>query len=123
MKNVERKRETRRQIALDRLGSNNPICVICGESDWRVLELHHIAGQAFDEFLAPICRNCHRKASDDIKDHPQRVGDPPSLPERLGHFLKGLAVFLRLLADKLQTFGDELLSLVMAATNSSEVRS
>jgi hypothetical protein len=123
MKDIKCKRETRRQDALDRLGSNNPVCVICGESDWRVLEFHHVAGRAYDEFGSIICRNCHRKLSDDQKDHPQKIGDPPTAPEQIGHFLKGLADLFALLAEKLRAFGDELISLALAAANSPEARS
>ena len=37
--------EDRRQQRLRRLGTQNPNCVACGESDPAVLELHHVAGQ------------------------------------------------------------------------------
>jgi hypothetical protein len=38
---------------------------------WRCLEVHHIAGRDFDnDATAILCRNCHRKLSDDLKDHP-----------------------------------------------------
>jgi hypothetical protein len=102
------KRETRRQTALDRLGTNEPHCVICGETDWRVLERHHIAGRAYDEFGSIICRNCHRKLSDSQKDHPKKIGEPPCILERTVHFLRGLANFLALLIETLRRFANEL---------------
>jgi len=51
------------------------------------------------------CRNCHRKLSDSQKDHPPKIGETPSLPERVGHFLLGLADFFLLLAEQLRQFG------------------
>ena len=69
MDEVELKRERRKQRALERLGSNNPRCVVCGFDDPLALELHHIAGRSFDEEAVPVCRNCHRRLSDHQKDH------------------------------------------------------
>ena len=105
----EKRRETRRQNALDRLGANNPRCTICGEDDWRTSEFHHIAGRAFDDDGAILCRNCHRKLSDDQKDHPKPLEVTPSTPERIGHFLLGLADLLAMLVEKLRAFGADLI--------------
>ena len=38
-KEIELRRAARRQRAIERLGTNNPKCVRCGEFDSRVLEL------------------------------------------------------------------------------------
>ena len=38
-KEIELRRAARRQRAIERLGTNNPKCVRCGESDSLVLEL------------------------------------------------------------------------------------
>ncbi len=101
--------ELRRQRALQRLGSNNPRCLRCGEDNPHCLELHHIAGKAYDNALVPLCRNCHRKASDTQKDHPPKIGDPPSLAETAGEFLLGLADLFELLIDKCREFGGALI--------------
>ena len=109
MNNIENEQERRKQKAIERLGTNNPVCVLCGETDWRCLELHHIAGKSFDDALAILCRNCHRKLSDLQKDHPQPASTPPDLIERIGHFLLGLADLFALLVEKLREFGDDLI--------------
>ena len=62
-------RERRRQTALDRLGTDNPSCVICADNNWRHLELHHIAWHAFDDMTVIVCCKCHRDLSDMQKDH------------------------------------------------------
>lgn len=113
MERNELKGEIRKQRAWERLGSNDPRCVHCGEADWRCLELHHIAGQAHAEECAIICRNCHRKISDAQKDHPASVatGEPPYL-ERVGHFLLGLADLLEMLIEKMREYGLELIEAV-----------
>lgn len=99
--------ERRKQRALHRLGTDDPHCMTCGEADWRCLELHHLAGRAYDEGTVILCRNCHRKLSD-----PSENGGAPAHPpllERIGHFLLGLAAVFLMLATKCKTSGNELL--------------
>src|SRR5439155_13562008 len=70
----EVKQEHRMHDRLEKLGTNEPRCGCCGETDWRCFELHHIAGKRFDEATVRLCRNCHAKASDSQRDHPARLG-------------------------------------------------
>jgi hypothetical protein len=81
----------------------------CGLDDVRCLEAHHIAGREFNDAKVILCRNCHRILSDDQKDHPPLISHEPTLHERIGHFLKGLADLLALLVTKLHEYGDELI--------------
>ncbi len=99
--------ERRKQRSLQRLGTDHPQCIACGEDDWRCLELHHLAGRAYDEGTVILCRNCHRKQSDP-SDNADAPTDPPNL-ERVGRFLLGLAALFLMLAAKLKAFGEELL--------------
>jgi hypothetical protein len=110
MTKEERETERRRQQAFERLGTTRPVCATCGESDPHCLEEHHIAGRRCDGAVALICRNCHRKLSDAHKDHPKSSQDPPSLLERAGRFLLGLADMLVLVVEKLREFGSMLIA-------------
>ena len=121
-KNREIARERRRQNALERLGTNEPRCIFCGEADWRTLEKHHIAGQVYDDFTSIHCRNCHRKQSDRQKDHPEQMSAPVGLPEAVGRFLLGLADFFELLIEKLREFGEALIESVQSGSATCEVR-
>src|ERR1700693_545858 len=56
--------EDRKQQRLRRLGTQNPRCVVCGESDPAVLDLHHIAGRKHSDDVSIVCANHHRKLSD-----------------------------------------------------------
>lgn len=105
MNATELAKERRKQRRLEVLGSNEPRCGMCGEDDWRCLELHHVADHGRDEATARICRNCHRKVSDDQKDHPAFDPDADPMLDRIGHFLLGLADMLRLIVEKLYAFG------------------
>jgi hypothetical protein len=109
MSEEEMWRETRKLKALDRLGTDHPICVCCGETDWRCMELHHLEGEDFGKTLVIVCRNCHRKLSDVQKDHPQKLGESPMNLEIIGQFLRGLADALILIAEKLVEFSEYLI--------------
>ncbi len=101
--------ERRRRQAYERLGTTTPTCGECGETDWRCLEAHHVAGERYGGGRVILCRNCHRKTSDPQKDHPESLDATPSWLERIGHFLLGLADLLALAVEKLQAFGRELI--------------
>ncbi len=93
--------EARQQRAFRRLGTDNPICVGCGHTDWRCVELHHIAGQKYHDDLAIVCRNCHRVLSDAQCDHP-----PPDDPDStIGRYLLGLADLFAMIGERLQELG------------------
>ena len=109
MNTIDKAKEARKQKRLETLGSNHPVCIICGEDNAHCLELHHLAGQAYGDDLSTVCRNCHRKLSDDQKDHPKAIGKPPHTFECIGHMLLGLADFFVLLIEKLREFGNLLI--------------
>ncbi len=112
--------EQRRQSRFERLGTDAPACRVCGETDDRVLQRHHLAGQAYGDELVPVCANCHYKLSDAQADHPGQprlpggdlapMGDeePPFLV-RLAHYLLGLADFAGEVSAKLHDSANALL--------------
>lgn len=110
--------EERVRRALERLGDDTPLCKLCGESDPRCLERHHIAGRQFGEAIVIVCRNCHRRLSDAQYDHPSRLSkSPPEDLERLGHFLIGLGDFFSLLAATLRDIGRYIVEQAKALTS------
>lgn len=121
MNRTELNQERRKQSALEKLGSNHPRCTHCGEDRWQCLELHHLAGRVYGESCVTLCRNCHRLLSDAQHDHPAQLTDGlPTLGERIGHFLLGLADLFRLLVDKLTEFG---LALIAGVATSQQEKS
>ncbi len=109
--------EKRKRSALERLGTDHPVCVICGENDWRCLELHHISGRTYGEESALVCRNCHRKLSDTQHDHPPAVQDDPSTAEKIGRYLLGLADLLEAVVATLRQFGEWLIEFARRLTS------
>jgi hypothetical protein len=120
MKDKDLEFERRRQRAFERFGTAEPRCALCGEADWRCLELHHIADHGSGETTVTLCANCHRKPSDLQKDHPRPGPPADQFLNEVGRFLLGLADLLRLAADKLIEFGRELIERACGAASSGE---
>jgi hypothetical protein len=109
MDKKELARETRKERRLEALGTNDPICGECGETDWRCMELHHVADYGCDDGTVILCRNCHRKVSDDQKAYPAFDSAADPTLHAIGRFLLGLADLLRLAIEKLREFGHALI--------------
>ncbi|MEM8917934.1 MAG: hypothetical protein AAGE37_03660 [Pseudomonadota bacterium] len=103
--------EKRKQRRLAALGTNEPKCPCCGETDWRVFEQDHIAGRARDDMVVNICANCHRKRTYDQKGHPPHNPNNDPQLDMIGHFLLGLADLLKLANERLSEFGLFLIAL------------
>src|SRR5262249_46947181 len=84
-------RERRRKKRLAKLGTNEPRCGCCGEGSWCCFEAHHVAGKRYDGATTPLCLNCHGKASDAQKDHPQSLVRKPSVQECAARLMLGHA--------------------------------
>lgn len=106
---IELAKEARKQNRLERFGTNDPRCGVCGEADDRILEAHHVAGRRHDDITVLVCRNCHGKVSDDQRDYPAFDPDADAFLCAVGGFLLGLAALLRLIVEKLIEFGNELI--------------
>jgi hypothetical protein len=96
----------RREKQYRRLGTRNPACVVCGDSDPDCLELHHAAGRKHDDDVVIVCRNHHRKLSAQQRRHVPR-GVPESSGElaSTGHYLLGLSDLFMMIASGLRKYG------------------
>lgn len=111
--------ERRKQSGLHKLGTNAPRCT-CGETDWRVFELHHIAGKKHDALEILACANCHRRLSDEQRDHPKTSSDADVFLARVGNFLLGLAGLFELILEHLREFGEALIQLANEQLSSKD---
>jgi hypothetical protein len=102
--------ERRKQSRLHKLGTDNPCCAVCGNSDWRVIEEHHVAGRKHHSQVVLLCANHHRILTDDQKDHLQTSPGADELLAQIGNFLLGLANMLAVIVDRLHEFGATLIA-------------
>lgn len=107
--------EARKWARLNKLGTTSPVCLICGETDDRCLERHHMGGRKYNDLIGILCSSCHDKASDKQKDHPGTCAGKPSELECIGRLLLGLANFFEMLAVQLIRFGQYLIELATGA--------
>jgi hypothetical protein len=109
-------REDRLEKQYRRLKTRNPACLGCGESNPFCLELHHLAGQKNHGDVSIVCRNCHRKLSDEQHNHAvQSASAPEGMLGTIGHYLLGLADFLSMIVHALREFGRQLIGQTHAA--------
>lgn len=94
--------ERRKQQRLRKLGTLTPQCAVCGESHWECLELHHVERQAYGETLVILCRNCHRRLSEQQRVHPVLAPGADNDLTTIARLLEGFADLLVLLIEKLR---------------------
>jgi hypothetical protein len=94
-----------------RLGTRNPMCRCCGEKDPFCLELHHIAGEKHHDDVCIVCRNCHRKLTNQQLGHTGGKNDTggDSMLVTIGRYLLGLCDLLVLILNTLRDFGRQLI--------------
>jgi hypothetical protein len=103
-------REDRLEKQYRRLGTREPLCVGCAESNPFCLELHHLAGQKYHGDLAIVCRNCHRKLTDQQQEHEGSLSPKPWADSvTIGRYLLGLADLLLMVVNALRDFGKHLI--------------
>ena len=51
-------------------------CLMCFQSDTRVIEGHHVGGKNNSEFIVPLCANCHVLATKNQLNYPQNWAKP-----------------------------------------------
>jgi hypothetical protein len=105
--------EDRKERHFRRLGTRNPVCVICGRRDPyhpEIFDLHHVAGKNHHDDVCIVCSNCHRTLTDRQKDHLPPAASPPiGMLATIGHYLLGLADMLAMIVEILRKFGNWLL--------------
>lgn len=103
-----------------RLG-RDAACALCGvtapealtRANKTLIEWHHAAGRAHDAALTvPLCLNCHRIATEGQLRAGVSFEQQATLPERLLHWLRAIAVFLRDLAASVERFAEWVLSFI-----------
>jgi hypothetical protein len=106
---VDPSNEQARRRRLKKLGTDEPCCATCGETDWRCIQEHHVGRRKHEPMTVLLCANDHLRVTDDQKDHPSSNEDADPFLVQISNFLRGLADMLRLVAKRLVEFADALL--------------
>ena len=114
-------RERRIQSAFERLGTNRPQCISCGDTNPMQLQVHHLAGRVYGDWTVILCRACHHWCEYMKKNHLPQIGDPPGHLESLAHLMLGIADLFPELVNELRL--DRHMGYVNAAIQSTIVRS
>lgn len=92
-----------------RNGKTSLFCVICGEDDPSVLEMHHPFGRSNSDHASPLCKNHHSKVTKEInKLSPEARSKNASPEQKRAYHLVSIGAELKLFGDKLIDIGHEM---------------
>jgi len=105
---MNRKREL---ALLDQLILTGGYCVLCGyHLDPQNIEMHHISGRKHDDFVMPVCHNCHQTLSRKQAYWPKEWLSRDQSPDiRTALMLRGLSDMQRLSSRQLRLVSDQIL--------------
>jgi len=85
-------------------------CVICGEDDPRVIEMHHLDGRNNSDETIPLCKNHHTIVTDDQNKLPPKARSKNASPqEKLGYLLVTHGSLLELMGKTQKNLGYEMI--------------
>lgn len=93
---------------MTRTGGARRCCVMCGEDNPVLLEMHHVDGRAISEKMVPLCKNCHAKVTMEQNRFPPsaRAADAVQ-PEQIAYWLLSLGALLNYIGQSLIEFAHE----------------
>lgn len=96
-----------------RKGKTSLCCVICGEDDSSVIEMHHVYGRSNSDQVQPLCKNCHAKITkEQNKVSPKSRSSNASNLEKIAYQLITIGALLKEFAEQLINLGHEVINYV-----------
>jgi len=95
-------RNTIRKMKRD--GKTTLCCIICGEDNPSVIEIHHLYGKANSDEAVPLCMNCHKKITDEQNKF------PPDKRSGAAYAALSAGTFFRLLSERLVKVSHEVVN-------------
>ena len=87
--------------------TQNKFCELCGESDIRLLEKHHIFGKNFSPKIMLLCKNCYYKiAHEQNKITPKRRAQNTSEKEKLAFAFLSIGVLIEEIGKTIKETGN-----------------
>jgi 5-methylcytosine-specific restriction endonuclease McrA len=85
-------------------------CVICGEDDPDVIEMHHIYGRSNSDQVQPLCKNCHSKITKEQNKLSPKARSGNASPEQKRAFqIVSIGALLTELGTQLIDVGNEMM--------------
>jgi 5-methylcytosine-specific restriction endonuclease McrA len=92
-----------------RKGKSSLCCVICGEDDPDVIEMHHRDGRSNSDQVQPLCKNCHSKITKEQNKLSPKARSGNASPEQKRAFqLVSIGALLKELGTQLIDLGNEM---------------
>lgn len=92
-----------------REGKTSLCCVVCGEDDPDVIEMHHIYGRSNSDQIKPLCKNCHSKITKKQNELPPKARSGNASPEQKRAFqIVSIGALLTELGTQLIDLGNEM---------------
>ncbi|AKB64377.1 HNH endonuclease signature motif containing protein [Methanosarcina mazei] len=92
-----------------RKGNSSLCCVICGEDDPDLIEMHHISGRNNSDQVQPLCKNCHFKVTkEQNKLSPKARSGNASTEQKRAFQLVSIGALLKELGTQLIDLGNEM---------------
>lgn len=84
-------------------------CVVCGEDDTEVIEMHHISGRNNSDQVQPLCKNCHSKITrEQNKLNPKARSGNASPEQKRAFQIVSIGALLTELGTQLIDLGNEM---------------
>ena len=92
-----------------RKGKISLCCVVCGEDDPDVIEMHHPYGKSNSDIVQPLCKNCHSKITREQNKLSPKTRSGNASPEQKRAFqLVSIGALLTELGTQLIDLGNEM---------------
>ena len=94
-------------VKRNKKGKKPPIaCIVCGEDNPNVIELHHVDGRNNSDWLEPLCKNCHFKVTSvQNKVSPKARSKNASLYNLKAFNIISIGGLLKLMGERLINLG------------------
>lgn len=95
--------------AQKRKGKTSLCCVVCGEDDPEVIEMHHLYGKSNSDRVIPLCKNHHTKVTREQNKLSPKVRSGNASPEqKIAFLIVSFGALLIELGTQLINLGNEM---------------
>lgn len=91
---------------LQREGKNTLCCHVCGQTDFSIIEMHHVFGRNNSKKTVPLCKNCHAKITYQQNKLAPKIRSANATPQDNKRFVfVSMGGILKVIGDELIYYG------------------